>query len=220
VKHVIQDIVKLRNEGLSFREIAREMNTTVGKIHYRWSKHLKEIESNEDNLEIPLKPLDVPQRLQLPTSYDLDCLCAMVRNPKTVYLYWELSNTRKSFLEKNFGTDWSSIPKYLKIYHVTSIIFNGHNALREFEVPLPEMTNNWFITELEPNQTYVVELGIKTENGSFFTILRSNPIDTPRNNINQVGLFSESVHNWKTRSDSKPGWLENFSTYSYYEKIK
>jgi hypothetical protein len=217
---VIQDIVKLRNEGLSFREIAREMNTTVGKIHYRWSKHLKEAEQTDNKVESPQKPLAVPHQIQLPSSYDLDCLCAMVRNPTTIYLYWELSMIRKRFLENNFSMDWSTMPKFLRVYHVTSILFNGHNAHREFDIPVPEMTNNWFISDLEPNQTYIVDLGIQKENGSFFTILRSNPIDTPRNNTSQVGLFSQSVHNWKTGSDSKPVWLENFSTYSYYEKIK
>jgi hypothetical protein len=218
---VIQEIIKLRNDGLSFREIAREMNTTVGKVHYRWSKHVKEdLDILEDQHELPLNPFNNSKEEHRPLSFNQDLMCAMVKNPTTIYLYWELSTIKKDFLEHNFSQEWSYLPKFLKIYDITSIIFNGHNAHREREILLPEMTNNWFAPELEPNRTFIAELGVKTEQGVFFTVLRSNPIDTPRNSPNQIGAFTENVHKWKSGLHSKPSWLENFSTYSYYEKIK
>ncbi|MFZ3588152.1 DUF4912 domain-containing protein [Bacillus sp. DJP31] len=218
---MIQEIINLRNEGLSFREIAKEMETTVGKIHYRWSKHIKETEgNNEDQHEMEDQPHKLSQYLDKPSSYNLDMMCAMVKNATTIYTYWELSSIKKSFLEHHFGQEWSFLPKFLKVYDVTSLVFNGQNAHFECEIPLPEMINNWFITELEPNRTYIADLGIKTDQGAFFTILRSNSIETPRNSPNQVGMFSENVYKWKTGLVSSPSWLENFSTYSYYEKIK
>nr|WP_283244058.1 DUF4912 domain-containing protein [Bacillus suaedaesalsae] len=149
----------------------------------------------------------------------MERLCLMVQNSTSIYLYWDLSKTKVQWVETNFQRSFSSMTKYLKIYHITSIMFNGHNAHGEFELPLPEMTNNWFIRDLEPNQTYIAELGVKTDQGHFFTLLRSNPIDTPRNDVNQAGLFTESVHEWKQGQSSSPAWLENFSTYSYYEKL-
>lgn len=211
---MIQDILKFRDQGLSFREIARELNSTVGKIHYSWTKYVKEQELND---EAPIHTLN-ENPLAIPSSYDIDRLCAMARNPTSIYLYWELSTTKVKFLETNFQTSYSSMSKYLKIYHITSILFNGHNAHQEFEISVPEMTNNWFVRDLEPNQTYIADYGVKTEQGNFFTILRSNPIDTPRNDTKQAGLFTESVHEWKKGQSTSPAWLESFSTYSYYEK--
>ncbi|WP_456278283.1 DUF4912 domain-containing protein [Bacillus sp. AK128] len=215
---MIQDIIKLRNEGLSFREIAKELDSTVGKVHYRWNKHFKD---GTENIEVqPPKPLALLNE-QLPfASYNLDTMCLMVKDYSSLYVYWELSDVKKKFLEHICQLSWSDLPKLIKVYDVTSLLFNGSNAHRECEIPIPEMTNNWFITDLEPNRTYLTEFGIKRENGSFFSILRSNPIDTPRNSPHQVGLFSHNVHQWKTGKQSTPDWLEQFSTYSYYEKIK
>ncbi|KAA0549411.1 DUF4912 domain-containing protein [Bacillus sp. BGMRC 2118] len=211
---MIQDILKYRDQGLSFREIARELNSTVGKVHYSWTKYVKDHEiGNEDS---PQLEFQLPQSLPSPNQ---DCMCLMVQNSTSLYLYWDISKAKIQFIETNFQKSFSSMTKYIKIYHITSILFNGHNAHREFEIALPEMTNNWFVREVEPNQTYIAELGVKTEEGTFFTIARSNPIDTPRDDVNQAGLFTESVHEWKQGQSSSPAWLENFSTYSYYEKL-
>ena len=35
---MIDEIIKLREDGLSFRKIASELNTTVGRVQYRWNK--------------------------------------------------------------------------------------------------------------------------------------------------------------------------------------
>lgn len=44
---MIEEIIRLRTDGLSFRKIATELNTTVGKVQYRWHKW---IEENEDRI--------------------------------------------------------------------------------------------------------------------------------------------------------------------------
>lgn len=38
---MIEEIVKLRRKGLSFRKIAVELNSTVGKVQYQWKKYMK-----------------------------------------------------------------------------------------------------------------------------------------------------------------------------------
>ncbi|MBM7660838.1 hypothetical protein JOC85_001610 [Bacillus mesophilus] len=213
---MISEIIKLRNEGMSFREIAKELNSTVGKVHYQWIKHEKDEPSgNESPVQSPLTSNDF-----LPSSYNQDRMHVLVKNSSTIYVYWEISDIKLSFLQHTFKKGYSQLPKFIKIYDVTSVIFNGSNAHRQCEISLPEMTNNWFVSDLEPNRTYVAEYGVKTDHGNFFTVLRSNPIDTPRNSPEQVGLFTQNVHQWKTGSQSSPGWLEQFSTYSYYEKVK
>ncbi|WP_170007669.1 hypothetical protein [Bacillus fonticola] len=36
---MIEQIVKLRNQGYSFRRIANDLHSTLGKVHYQWSKY-------------------------------------------------------------------------------------------------------------------------------------------------------------------------------------
>ncbi|WP_246945898.1 DUF4912 domain-containing protein [Bacillus pinisoli] len=214
---MIQDIITLRNEGLSFREIARALDSTVGKVHYQWSKHAKDLDEHQ---LIPPTPITEQRNRTTPGSYNLDQIRVMVKDFSTIYIYWELSTIKKSFLEHSFTRSFDHLPKFIKIYDVTSILFNGSNAHRECEISIPEMTNNWFVTDLEPNRTYLADFGVKTDHGEFFTVLRSNSIDTPRNAPEQAGLFTNSVLQWKTGSQQAPDWLEQFSTYSYYERVK
>lgn len=35
---MIDEIIKLRRRGLSFRKIASKLDTTVGKVQYQWTK--------------------------------------------------------------------------------------------------------------------------------------------------------------------------------------
>ena len=37
---MIEEIIKLRGDGLSFRKIASQLNTTVGRVQYRWNKYV------------------------------------------------------------------------------------------------------------------------------------------------------------------------------------
>ena len=37
---MIKEIIKLREDGLSFRKIASQLNTTVGRVQYRWNKYV------------------------------------------------------------------------------------------------------------------------------------------------------------------------------------
>ena len=45
---MIEEIIKLREDGLSFRKIASQLNTTVGRVQYRWNKYVNNQENNEE----------------------------------------------------------------------------------------------------------------------------------------------------------------------------
>ncbi|MFD1736552.1 DUF4912 domain-containing protein [Bacillus salitolerans] len=216
---MITEIIKLRDSGLSFREIAKELNSTVGKIHYQWVKYHNQLEE-KIHTHFHTQQESLPNKWSLPFSYEIDKMYALPKNSTTIYLYWELSLVRLDFIKHHFKTNWNRMAKCIRISDITGIEFNGGNAHRYCIIPIPEMTNNWFVTDLEPNRTYIGELGTSLPEGAFFTLLRSNPIDTPRNSEKQTGVYKESVIKWKTGESSSPDWLESFSTYSYYEGLK
>jgi hypothetical protein len=101
---------------------------------------------------------------------------------------------------------------------VTDILFYGHNAHKTFEMELPPLTNNWFIHALESDRSYIVDIGTRTFDGSFFTLLRSNAAETSL--LETSGVPDDKLERWKQQNTSSPEWLENFSTYSYYGKIR
>lgn len=210
VEGLIEDILALREKGYSFRKIAKELKTTVGKVQYRYQKNQEgKAESN------------VPIRLiQVPSSYERDEVTLLPQSPTVIYSYWELSTAMRQMIEHQCRSAWHELNKHLRVYDCTMLHFNGHNAHCYIDIDLPEMTNNWMIRGLEPNRTYIVDLGIWTKQGSFLTIIRSNAIDTPRSDEAVKGLHVHAVHQWKDGQTTEPEWLEHFSTYSYYETVK
>ena len=146
-----------------------------------------------------------------------DLLMLMVQNESSLYTHWEISIDKQLMVQLQFNKTWRELQKVIRVADITKVIYNGDNAHRYAEFPIPEQMTDLFIKNVESNRTYIVELGIHTEEGVFFTLLRSNSIATP---INDLRHIERETLDWKSVSDSKPIWHENFSTYSYYENTK
>ncbi|ARK29378.1 DUF4912 domain-containing protein [Halalkalibacter krulwichiae] len=210
---MIEQILALREKGYSFRKIADQLNTTVGKVQYRYQKHLqaKEEAVQEESIDFTHS---------VPASYERDEITLLPQSPTVIYTFWEISASLRQMFEHQCRAPWHDLRKQLRIYDCTMIEFNGHNAHRYFDIDLPEMTNNWTIHNIQPNRTYIVDFGIRTRQQSFLSLLRSNAIDTPRFDEGDKGIHVESVNEWKNGESIEPKWLEHFSTYSYYETVK
>jgi hypothetical protein len=217
--NLIEDIVKLKEKGLTLQEIAEKMDMSIGKVQYRWNKyrqkHIPVTATRHDE-----KVVTQNQKWSMPFEYAEANAYLMQRTSESLYVYWSFSDSIKKMAEHHFRTNWEELPSVLKIYDVTDILFYGHNAHRTFEVNLPPMTNNWFIHSLAPDRTYIADIGTRTFDGSFFTLLRSNPAETSASEIVPHYDSDSKLERWKQEDMSRPEWLENFSTYSYYQKIR
>jgi uncharacterized protein len=214
--NLIEDIVKLKERGLTLQEIAEQMNMSLGKVQYRWNKYRQQQAPPSEN---PAPAENIKKvKWSMPFEYQEANACLMPRTTESLYVYWSFSDAIKNMAEHHFRTKWEELPSVLKIYDVTDIHFHGHNAHRTIEIELPPMTNNWFVHSLEPDRTYIADIGTRTFDGSFFTLLRSNPAETGAGDISIS--FDEKIERWKQQKITQPEWLENFSTYSYYQKIR
>ncbi|WP_017728330.1 DUF4912 domain-containing protein [Halalkalibacterium ligniniphilum] len=207
---MINEIIALRNEGYSFRKIAEELGTTVGKVQYRYQKH-------QDKKADSVKKKEV---WMLPNRYEQTQVTLLSQSPLSIYAFWDLSEASKHLIEHQVRQSWEILKKQLRLYDITALEFNGHYANYYADVPLPEMTNNWFFRELKPNRTYCVDIGVISQTGAFLSMARSNAIDTPRFKDSNRGLHEGVVYEWKLGLQQEPAWLEHFSTYSFYEKSK
>lgn len=216
--NLIEDIVKLKEKGLTLQEIAQRMNMSLGKVQYRWYKYRQQQTPSNHELSPEAVAVKEKEKWTMPYEYEEDNVCLMPRTSDSLYAYWSFTESIKQMAEHHFRTKWEELPSVLKIYDVTDIEFFGHNAHRTFEVELPPMTNNWFLQSLEPGRTFIVDIGTRTFDGSFFTLLRSNPAETSPDPYNSI--HDEKIERWKHQDVNEPEWLENFSTYSYYQKIR
>lgn len=134
----------------------------------------------------PYMPPREWEREELPSRYGDNKIVVLVRDPHWVYAYWEITDERKSHIEKEAQARWDNLRKVLRVYDVTGVTFDGTNANRSFDIDLTSDANNWYINVGEPNRAWCVDLGVITSGGRFILIARSNIVSTPRDRASEV----------------------------------
>ncbi len=111
-------------------------------------------------------------------EWQIDRLVALVRDPMTIFLYWEVSDSRKRLIGEHFQSSWSDLPFELLVYDtaVMASHLDGEPLRRQAVVP---QQSRAYVRELAPGGSFVVDLATKTIHGKSFTILRSEPAATP-----------------------------------------
>ena len=116
---------------------------------------------------------------ELPSGYFRDKMVLAVRDPWWLYTYWEVKESTWDKFKSELKDEFYKAKRILRIYDVSSIIFNGLNAHRFFDIPIREDAFSWYIDAGAPGRSWCVDLGLILSDGRFVTILRSNVVETP-----------------------------------------
>jgi uncharacterized protein len=209
---MIEEIIKLRGRGLSFRNIAKELNTTVGKIQNQWSKWTKDNERSQYQTfeEVSKEIVHIP-------SKSSDFILKLI-SPRKIFLFWEIHDVERHLTETYFALPFAEMTQVIRVYDVTGIIFNGNNQHGVYEIVIPKNQSFWFIKGLVPNRSYLAEINVRISEEHFFPIKRSNTIHIPRIEISETTRLYNDLLQFKKSNKHAPNWVEHVSTYSYYEK--
>ncbi len=121
----------------------------------------------------------------LPTAYGEDKLVLLVRDPWWIFAYWEVTPRRGQEVRDEIQRLGLREQKtVLRVYDVTDAA--PQNAHSHFDIELNFMTDNWTIDVGAPDRQWMAELGIRTQDGRFFVLVRSNVVRTPRFGVSQV----------------------------------
>ena len=126
----------------------------------------------------PMGAEQVPR--QIPWSYGQDRVTAMVVNPHTLYLYWEVTDEAIEHGRRWLGPAGRDAWLNLRVYDVSGRIFDGTNALRYADYRVDRADRQWFVEVGRPGSTAIVELGMKSREGHFVKLARSGRADFPR----------------------------------------
>lgn len=177
------EVVRRLESGEKQATIAKELGLTLGQFRYRLRKfnHANAGLSQADWVDGAEQP--VLDRTLLDDSFErnwpLNRLVLMVKEPTCVFAYWYADEIRKNLVCGHFQSAWSQLPFFLQLYDVTDIHFNGDNAHSVRQIRVYPESDNWYIHHVEPRRRYMVDFGTTTLAGRFFTILRSNIVETP-----------------------------------------
>ncbi len=117
----------------------------------------------------------------LPAGYGDHFIYLLVRDPHWMYAYWEIQRDREQTALESLGGNWAKVKSVLRIYNLS--LSTAGTCFSD--IVLRNMSENWYI-EVEPNSSYVVEIGLLHEDGRFVMLVRSNVVTTPRITMSDV----------------------------------
>jgi uncharacterized protein len=214
---MINEIIQYRRQGMSFRKIAEKLNSTVGKIHYQWTKN----GLDDSNLEeystknvIKTKKLKNIEPQKESNHY---LVTQLVSNHKLV-TNWKMAAWQKE-LSATYFDNINQEVIILRLYDVTDIYFNGSNAHSSYEFQLSKETTNWSIKGIKQGRSYLTEIGYKVNQNQFFPILRSNAVHNLPSGLEQKDSLTCQHDAFYQERILQPKWTDKVSTYTYYENI-
>ncbi|MED4004346.1 DUF4912 domain-containing protein [Priestia aryabhattai] len=145
---------------------------------------------------------------------NLNVCIATQLDSSRIYVHWSFSEHIREMVEIMFSTRWEELNLAMCTYDITGLHFNGHESNRYYMKGLTPKQAFIFMNSLESERTYVIDIGIQDKEGSFFSLLRSNPVYLMKEQHEQVNVTSLS---WMYEPVKVHQGVQNeFSTYSLY----
>ena len=126
------------------------------------------------------KPVELDSG-DLPWGYGEDRITAIVRDPDSAYVYWEITDEGIAAARARLGAAGERGWCNLRIYDATGRDFNGTNANDYFDLTVDRTDREQYLMIRRPTSSMFAEIGLKTEEGYFQPIARSGRSDFPRN---------------------------------------
>ena len=101
-------------------------------------------------------------------------------DPCRFHAYWEICEGDKQKVLSQLDGSSHLSRLTMRVYDVTYIQFDGNNAHSYFDIKLDRDKGNWYIDLWSSHKSVCAEIGVKSAEGNFYLLARSNFIETPR----------------------------------------
>jgi len=158
----------------------------VTRLRHKSRKRLLPVDGQEPvdsphKFDLGLTPDETrEQDRNIPWGYGQDRVTAMAVDPEQLYVYWEVTDEALERARAGLGAGGRDAWLNLRVYDVTSRIFDGTNAHSYFDHSISRTDRQWFFFLGRPTSTVLVELGLKSSEGYFVRIARTGRVDFPR----------------------------------------
>ena len=130
---------------------------------------------------------NVIEYYDLPQKYNQTVVKVLAQTPKTLFVYWEISDDDIEKFKNDYGENFFETTKPVLIIHNNTLNYS-------FEVDINDFANSWYLHVNDSNSDYRIELGRRplqiNENiqSDYIYITSSNEIESPNDHI----LFNNS----------------------------
>ena len=213
-----------KNSSVSHKKSSRstssktDKKTTKVPIKKVSSKKNTTTKSSSKTKRSPLKKSKILEYYDLPYRYNQTIVKVLAQTPRTLFIYWDISDEDRENYKKQYGDNFFETTKpVLKVYNDTL-----HYS---FEVEINDFANSWYLHIADSKCDYRVELGrrpiIKNENlnTDYIYISTSNKIESPNDKIlfnrEQKMVYFRNVKSGNISAKS----ISNYSNISFIRNM-
>ena len=116
----------------------------------------------------------------IPNGYGETRIVLLVKDPWWLYAYWEVEATRERQARTQLRPEEiDGLKSILRVYDVTDRDFPDQPAHSWFDLTLSGLASNWYLHTNAPGRSFIVDIGLLTNQGRFLTLARSNRVTMP-----------------------------------------
>ena len=108
-----------------------------------------------------------------------DRIVLLVRDAFWLQASWEITRASVERAQSALSERWHTAVPMLRLMTVSDVNANCAESV-EREIPIHGGVDNWYIDVDEPPCRFRVVIGYLSDNGEFYTLCRSNVVETPR----------------------------------------
>ena len=166
------------------------------------------------------QPINIVESYDLPYRYNETIVKILYQTPNTLFVYWDIADSDRENYIKQYGENFFNITRPVLIIHNDTMHYN-------FEIPINDFANSWYLHINDSKCDYRVELGrrpnyynkevtkeieekIKTD---YIYVSTSNEIESPNDHV----LFSTNENNTLKIRNVK---TSNEKSISLFEIVK
>ena len=126
--------------------------------------------------------IDVLEYYDLPYRYNQTIVKILAQTPKTLFVYWDISDSDRENYIKQYGKEFFDKTKPVLIIHNKTMNYT-------FEIEIHDFANCWYFNINDEKCEYSVELGRRPKENSiqvpnnYLHITSSNKIESPNGHI-------------------------------------
>lgn len=146
--------------------------------------------------------IDILEYYDLPYRYNKTVVKVLAQTPKTLFVYWDISDEDRISYIKQYGENFFNDTRPVLIIHNTTMNYT-------FEIEINDFANCWYFNINDEKCDYLVELGRRPKRNNlipdnYLHITSSNKIESPNGHIlfekNQKTLYFRNVKTNQTIS--------------------
>jgi hypothetical protein len=162
-------------------KVKEKPGKAVVKIAEKGKKIPVEVKKKEVYPETEYAPMAWEK---LPSEYGENGITLMTVDPNKLFTFWEVREDTLAIYTGNLT---------VRLYDVTGVDFDGTNANSYYDITVNERIGSSYI-DVSPEKEFIADIGIINFLGTFFTIIRSNRVSTPRATIAEEGILPQKFY--------------------------